>query len=249
MDKKSLWICLGLFVVSLVVGYGSFAIVEVFREKNENLIDNTDIDNVIGGQIENNFDADSDADVSDDQLDEENDESFESLIDPSLSDYVVEKYNEGTGIIELYINNKRVQFEDEAMDVALTKVKKMNDNIFIVEKLLGSSSLYVVNGDAKVIGVFDQVDSDYYKETTILPTKGYYSDTYRIEGNNLYIETNFFGNGGEDYTLCNDMTNDSDVVVYEEKFEYLGNNKFSSPVVTKEITRKQYMKDNNIVCK
>ena len=51
MDKKSLWICLGLFVVSLVVGYGTFLIVDVFREKNENLIDNTDIDNNVNDDV------------------------------------------------------------------------------------------------------------------------------------------------------------------------------------------------------
>ena len=184
-----------------------------------------------------------------DDEDINNEGNLDSYIDTKLSDYSFERYYKNSNIVELYINNKIVKFEDNGMNYATSKVNKMNDNVFIVEKSLGSTSLYVVNNDAKVIGVFTVGDSDYYKETTVLPTKAYYRDTYRIDGDNIYIQTDLFGNGGDDYTVCNIIKNDSDIVIYEEKFEYLGNDKFGAPVTTKTITRKQYMNEKNIVCK
>ena len=199
--------------------------------------------------ITDNIDDDNGQTKDDDEENINDVDKVNSYVDTKLSDYVFERYYENSNIVELYINNKKVFFEDNGMNYATSKVIKMNDNVFIVEKSLGSTSLYVVNKDAKVIGVFTVGDSDYYKETKILPTKAYYRDTYRIEGNNIYIQTDLFSNGGAEYILCNSIKKDSDVVVYEEKFEYLGNDKFSAPVTMKTITRKQYMKENNIVCK
>jgi len=231
-NNKGLMILVAILSVIILgfVGYIAYDKISENDEK-ENIVDNKEEDNDQSNNSNNNSVEDN----------------LNLFIDDELSDYVFEK-NAGDGTFDLYINNKKVIFEDKGMNYAFNKVKKLNDDIFIVEKNLSSSSLYAVNANAKVIGVFTVGDSDYYKETPVLPTKAIYRDTYRIEGNSIYVQTDRFSNGGDDYTVCNTLTNDSDIVIYEEKFDYLGNDKFSAPVTTKTITRKQYMNEKNINC-
>jgi len=143
----------------------------------------------------------------------------------------------------LYVNSKLVNLRGYSASI---KVNQLSD-ILIVEQSNGSSnSLYAVDKNANVIGVFAPNSSDF-KNVNILLTKFYYRDTYKVGENNLYIQTDSFSNSGPEYMLCN-VYKDDDIVLYEEKFEYLGNNKFSNPIITKQVTRKQYMQEHNITC-
>ena len=144
----------------------------------------------------------------------------------------------------LYVNDKLVPFKFISGSV---EVKQMMD-ILIVEISMGSSTLYAVDKDANIIGVFTASSNSSFTDYNILETKLYYRDTYRIEGNDIYIETDSFANGLPSYMLCNTITNDEDIVIYEEKFTYLGNNKFSDAELVNTISRKQYMQQHNISC-
>lgn len=157
---------------------------------------------------------------------------------------VDESSNEGVVFKQLYVNNKLVNFENETTNI---EVKQLDD-ILIVETSLASKTLYAVSKDVSVIGVFTTRNNNFYKNTNIIPTKYTYRDTYRIEGNSIYIQTDKLSQDSK-YALCNLLASkDDEVVLYEEKFEYLGNNKFSTPIVTKEITRRQYIQEHNINC-
>ena len=157
---------------------------------------------------------------------------------------VDETSNEGVVFKQLYVNDKLVNFENKATNI---EVKQLND-ILIVETSLASKSLYAVSKDASVIGVFTTSNNNFYKNTNILPTKYTYRGAYRMEGNSIYIQTDKLSQDSK-YALCNLLASkDDEAVLYEEKFEYLGNNKFSTPIVTKEITRRQYIQEHNINC-
>lgn len=157
---------------------------------------------------------------------------------------VDEPSNEGIVFKQLYVNDKLVNFENKATNI---EVKQLND-ILIVETSLASKTLYVVSKYASVIGVFTTSNNNFYKNTNILPTKYTYRDTYRIEGNNIYVQTDKLSQDSK-YALCNLLASkDDEVVLYEEKFEYLGNNKFSTSIVTNKVTRKEYMQKYNIKC-
>lgn len=54
MNKKRLWICLGLFLVSLVVGYGAYSFVGMFFDDNEDVVDNNAQDNRDDEQLGDN---------------------------------------------------------------------------------------------------------------------------------------------------------------------------------------------------
>lgn len=157
---------------------------------------------------------------------------------------VDETLNEGVVFKQLYVNDKLVNFENKATNI---EVKQLDD-ILIVETSLASKSLYAVSKDANVIGVFTTSNNSFYKDTNILPTKYTYRDTYRIEGNNIYVQTDKLSQDSK-YVLCNLLNNkDNEIVIFEEKFEYLGNNELSNSVITKVVTRKEYIGEHNINC-
>lgn len=157
---------------------------------------------------------------------------------------VDETSNEGVVFKQLYVNDKLVNFENKATTI---EVKQLND-ILIVETSLASKSLYAVSKDANVIGVFTNSNNSFYKNTNIIPTRHAYRDTYRIEGNNIYVQTDKLSQDSK-YVLCNLLNNkDNEIVIFEEKFEYLGNNELSNSVITKVVTRKEYIGEHNINC-
>ena len=171
--------------------------------------------------------------------DKEESNAISYRIEEELADYGTNLYYK-----HLYVNDKLVNFMD---DISSVKVQQMAD-ILIVERSLSSKVLFVVDKNANVIGVFGSKHGENDKNFELLKTKLYYRDTYRIDGNNIYVQTDQLGNGGADYTLCHNIIDDNEIVVYEEKFTYLGNNKFSNATVTKQVTRKQYMQEHNITC-
>lgn len=144
---------------------------------------------------------------------------------------------------QLYINKKIVDLKNNYTDMKVTKFS----DIFVVEAGNASSKLYVVDKDANVIGAFVQKNQNFFRGINKIDTKGDYRDTYRIDGNDLYITTDFLSKDPT-YYICNIYTGDEYKVAYEEKFTYLGNNKFSNAEVVKTIKRKQYMQEHNISC-
>ena len=205
---------------------------DVFGEKIESGIFDLNIGNKENNQ---NNETDKEEDNNDNQNNESNNISYK---------IVEETSNEGVVFKKLYVNGKEVSFENKATNI---EVKQLND-ILIVETSLASKTLYAVSNDAEVIGVFTTSNNNFYKNTNIIPTKYTYRDKYRIEGNSIYIQTDKLSQDSK-YALCNLLANkDEEFVLYEEKFEYLGNNKFSTSVITKEITRRQYIQEHNINC-
>ena len=140
---------------------------------------------------------------------------------------------------ELYINNNKVDFL--GLDFHESYEVNKIDNIYIVKTTINTNDLYAIDKDGKIIGRFAPESVG----ETVIRTKEMYRDTYRIEGNSVYIETDNLSQDPQ-YAVCN-MKKDTDVVVYEEKFTYIGNNQFESEV-TKEITAQEYIKTNNIKC-
>lgn len=101
MDKKSLWICLGLFVVSLVVGYGAFSFVLMFSNEENDIINNDD--NV---HLDNNIDDEVVDNDKDEQLDQKDDEY-------------------GSPATEIY--NKVIHYSGNYIDVSNDIIKFDND--------------------------------------------------------------------------------------------------------------------------
>ena len=191
-----------------------------------------------------NYDASIFDKYFDDNLDNNEENNVNNNIKNIPYKIVDETSNEGVVFKKLYVNGKEISFENKATNI---EVIQMND-ILIVETALSSKTLYAVSKDASVIGVFTTSNNNFYKNTNIIPTKYTYRDTYRIEGNSIYIQTNKFSQDSK-YALCNLLAGkDDEVVLYEEKFEYLGNNKFSTSIVTNKVTRKEYMQKYNIKC-
>jgi len=226
-NKKSIIIFVLLFFMGIVVGIVGYYVYDKLSN-DKDVVSN------------NNYNEADDVGVNNDDSSNAN----KKIMWEIRENREVDKVTNG-----LYINNKLVEFEKWPSSAWLNyDVVEFNDDILIVEVSMSSGSLYVVNSNAEVIGVFSQSENDYYKQIKILPTMANYRDTYRIDGNSIYIQTDKFGNGGDDYTVCKMITDDNEVVIYEEKFEYLGNDQFSKPVVTKIVTRKQYMDERNINC-
>ena len=197
------------------------------------------------GKKENNQANDNQNNETDKESVNNNKEEVNNVESNNISYKIVdETSNEGVVFKQLYVNGKEVSFENKATNI---EVIQMND-ILIVETALSSKTLYAVSKDADVIGVFTTRNNNFYKNTNIIPTKYTYRDTYRIEGNSIYIQTDKLSQDSK-YALCNLLASkDDEVVLYEEKFEYLGNNKFSTPIITNKITRKEYMQEHNINC-
>jgi len=154
---------------------------------------------------------------------------------------VTETVPNGIPLKKLYVNKKLVTFQGS--DIEVTQLS----DILIVEVSFASSTLYAVDKDANIIGVFVPENNDYYENLQKVVTRANYRDKYRIDGNDLYVTTDRLAQDPH-YALCNRITIDDDIVMYEEKFTYLGNSKFSWPTVVNTITRKQYMQEHNISC-
>lgn len=181
--------------------------------------------------------------------DNNNNKINDNNIDNNYSDKIVFEIKETdelgiTGYFkELYINNKKVNFPKEKYEHFV--IGQIQD-IIIVEATTNSGAIYAIDKNANIIGVFTIKNNPYYENIPIIETKANYRSTYKIYDHSIYIETDLLGQDPI-YAVCTRYKNDSDVVVYEEEFKYLGNNKFSSSV-KKEITVKEYKEMYNIVC-
>ena len=137
----------------------------------------------------------------------------------------------------LYVNGKQVEEIKADSELGDIKVEEFKD-VFIVDETNPGPSrrLFVVYKNGNAIE-FDYKVNTYNEEliSTI--------DSYRIEGNNLYIKVNRqWGNGYIDwYCRYNDK---DEIAEYEVKYEY-SNGKFSEKQVVNEISIKDEYKDED----
>jgi len=170
---------------------------------------------------------------------DKNEDNWEEQQEQISYNIVTETISGGFDVKKLYVNNELVDLKGSDIEV-----KQLND-ILIVEVSYASGTLYAIDKDANIIGVFSSHNNG---DIPVFALKANYWGTYRIEGNDIYVQTEIFGNGGPSGYLCTYSMNDEDIVTYEEKFTYLGNNKFSDAEVVNTVTRKQYMQEHNISC-
>jgi len=206
------------------------------------LVDKDD-SNIVDKNEENNSEDNNDSNIVD--KNEDNDIENESEQSSISYNIVTEPLSDGFSSSKLYVNNKLVDFKSEYKHTTI-EVLQFSD-VLIVEASNASSTLYAVDKQANVIGVFAPENNNSFQGINKIVTKEHYRDTYRVEGNNIYITTDRLSQDSH-YVVCNMITNDDDIVVYEEKFTYLGNNKFGNAEIVNNITRKQYMEEHNINC-
>ena len=108
-------------------------------------------------------------------------------------------------------------------------------------------SVYAVNTKGAVIYSFLGNYEEKGENVIYLKGKNFYSyhGNFKVVNKNIYITTNNTGQDPEG-KACN--SNAKDVLVYTEKFTYLGNNRFSGSTITDTIVAKDYITMNKIEC-
>ena len=153
--------------------------------------------------------------------------------------YVVKEIYEstiGTNWSYLYVNGKKVENIEANPDNGAINVQEYKDILIVEEDNLYSSRLFVVDGDGNVT----ELD---YKVSTYNQELGNRIDSYRIEGNNLYVKVNrSYGNGLFAW-YCHYSDKD-EIAEYEVKYEY-SNGKFIRKEILNEISIKDKYKNEN----
>jgi len=128
---------------------------------------------------------------------------------------------------ELYVNDKKVNGIKAYNELGNIEVKEFNDLLIVDETNPGPSrKLFVVdkNGNAS------EMD---YKVSTYSNELRNSINSYRIEGNNLYIKINRFQDGRLDWYCY--LENKNEVAEYEVKYEYV-NGKLGNREILNEVT-------------
>ena len=139
----------------------------------------------------------------------------------------------------LYVNGKQVEEIKANSEFGDIKIEEFRDVLIVDETNPGPSRrLFVVDKNANATELDYKVST--YNEELISTI-----DSYRIEGNNLYIKANRqWGNGYIDwYCRYNDK---DEIAEYEVKYEY-SNGKFSEKQVVNEISIKDKYKNEDCI--
>lgn len=129
---------------------------------------------------------------------------------------------------ELYVNDKKVDGIKADSELGRLEVKELNDLLIVDEQNPGPSRRLLVVDKNGTVSEIDYKVSTYNAEfiNTI--------DSYRVDGNNLYIKVNRqWGNGYIDW-YCH-LENKNDIAEYEVKYEYV-NGKLANKQVLNEVT-------------
>ena len=142
----------------------------------------------------------------------------------------------GTNWSYLYVNGKKVENIEANPDNGAINVQEYKDILIVEEDNLYSTKLFTVDRDGNVTE-FDYKVSTYNQEFYNL------IDSYRIEGNNLYVKVNRgYGNGWFAW-YCHYSDKD-EIAEYEVKYEY-SNGKFIRKEVLNEISIKDKYKNED----
>ena len=143
---------------------------------------------------------------------------------------------------KLYVNNK----ESDIVEAEDYNVIGQIKDVLIVEASHIDTTNYVVDKDGTTIAVFLGKDATINSKVNNIYTKGnIIREKIKIDGNSLIIKSDNLGQDPE-YNVCN--SNSKSIVEYEEKFEYKDKS-FKQVKTLKEITKEEYIKNNNITCK